>query len=75
MAGLDLSSKRRNRRRRQADSGFFDSNCSNDIPSPDSEQRPALRAKQENSKVSVFLLKLSVRFCMRWENLVNLFSL
>ena len=53
MAGLDLRAKRRVRRRRQADSGFFDSNCSNDIPSPDNEQRSVLEATKETSSVSV----------------------
>ena len=54
MAGLELRAKRRVRRRKQADSGFFDSNYSNEIPSPDAEQRVVQGAAHENSKASAF---------------------
>ncbi len=40
MASRDGHSKKRTLRRRHADSGFFDSNCSGgEIPSPDSEHK------------------------------------
>ena len=75
MAGLDLRAKRRVRRRRQTDSGFFDSNCSNDIPSPDTEQRSTLEAAKENSKASI-VVEVHFRFKQAFvHNIEHLFSL
>ena len=69
MAGLDLRAKRRVRRRRQADSGFFDSNCSNDIPSPDTEQRSVLEATKETSSVGVFVQAYFMHVCVRCKSM------
>ena len=59
MAASEPRTKRRSRRRRQADSGFFDSNCGGELPSPDAEKKSPLgTAPEEKVRESMFTLNV-----------------
>lgn len=63
MASSEPATKRRSRRRRQADSGFFDSQCGGELPSPDAEKKAPLgTAPEEKVRDQFSFISIKILF-------------